>query len=1106
MMKKAVLLFGVLTYALADIYSCGGFVKSNVPIDYSKIQVKLLTPEGHLKHEEECNPQNGYYMIPIYNKGRYSLKVSAPEGWYFEPETFDFKLDGFNDPCSKNEDINFFLAGFSIHGVVDGGSGKGPTGLSLTLKQDGKVIDTATTTENGKYSFRAVAGKYEVSTGADSSVCISHGKAIVEVKNAPVLIKPDLRIAGYQFTASVMNKDRPLPGVRITLYSETMPELEKCKPITTPVSGIENVKFICPIGITSAEGQVIVPCLPSGVYFAKADYKDGETEFLFSPSVQEVHVKDHAVKVAFSVTGFTARGRVVVGGKGVAGAEVLVGGKKVTETDSNGYYTLSDLKEGTLEITAKAPHTVFSVEKNTLKLPHIKINDVKVEGFEVCGSVEKTASEQIATPLVLKRSNNADTVSIRPGSDGKFCKMVAPAKYTISPADVSSTLTPRSLDIDVTASSVHDLRFTHFKTDAVVLVTCIGTCETLSISLLHGGNVVDTVSGKDEFVFKNIGPGNYKVHINEGDRACWEQRELPLVVEKVRPQPVHFVQSGFSASIQLSHSAQLKWSHSDKKQLKGDVNAPAGLSSVCVPVQGRYHVHLISCMNFDPQQFDISVASDQVYEAKAMDAKITGAIKSTDGSGFIVKVKSGAGERDVSVSSNGVFAFHEPLTSNGDVVMTPHSATHLFDPPSFALRFRGDCAENVVTFIATKGIFIDGSITPPVSGVKITAKHEKDVNVYFETVSDSKGKYRIGPVRRVQDIKITAELDGYSFSEKPGHVGQILSMKLSKLTVVVSDMATSERLDDVLLSIVGEKDYRSNTMIDKNGEINFVGLAPGEYFLRAILQEYKFEPSTTTIAVKEGQHEHIELRGKRVSFSVFGRVREMSGAAVVGVIIEALSEQCDQHQSEATTTQDGSYRIRALKPSCQYRVSIKSGADGAAAPHCFPSQFEVRMTAEDLKGLDMVAAPYDLSTDLAVEMEFGTMTIPPLYRLYVQRDGETITQSVIHAPVTVFYLNNLPRDGREYSVRVEPDRQHQTFPAKTVFFTTDAPVRVVRIPITSSKRSGEVEISAGSLLALPFFGLLALVFFNQGRSLELFRSFISIVRPASPSVERKKRK
>ncbi|WKY03099.1 hypothetical protein Q1695_016417 [Nippostrongylus brasiliensis] len=1102
---KVVLLLTLFACASASIYSCGGFVKSSVPIDFSQIQVKLLTPEGHLKHEEECNPQNGYYMIPVYNKGLYSLKVSAPEGWYFEPESVDFKLDGVNDPCTKNEDINFSLKGFSISGIVNGGSGSGPAGLSLTLKQDGKVVDKATTTEGGKYSFRAVAGKYEVSTGADSSVCISHGKAVVEVKNSPVVVKPDLRIAGYQFIVTVANKGKPVSNVRVSLYSETKPELNDCKSISL-VKGVESAKFSCPIGTTSAEGRVVVPCLPSGEYFVIAEHKVGETEFQFSPAVQKLSVQDQAVKVSFSVSGFSTRGRVIVGKKGVSGADIILQGKKVTETNSDGYYTLQGLTEGTVEITARAPHTKFSTEKSTLALPHITLKDVKVEGFEVCGSVEKSAREPIAAPLILKKVDSADTVSIRPGADGKFCKMVAPAKYVISPADPSSTLTPRSLDIDLTASAVYDLRFTHFKTDAVVLVTCIGTCETLSISLLQGDNVVDTVRGKDEFVFKNIGPGNYKVRINEGDRGCWEQRELPLTIEKVRPQPVHFVQSGFATRVKLSHPAQLKWSHSDKKQLRGDVNAPAGLSSICVPVQGRYHVQLISCMNFEQQQFDINVASDQVYEAKALDAKISGAIKSTDGSGFTVKVKSGAGERDVSVGANGVFSFHEPLTSSGDVIITPQSTTHLFDPSSFSLRFRGDCAENVVTFVATKGIFIEGSITPSVAGVKITAQHKQDISVHFQTISDKNGKFKVGPIRRAEDMRITAELDGYAFAEKAGHVGQIVSTKLSKLTVVVSDKETSERLDDVLLSIVGGKDYRSNSMIDKTGEINFVGLAPGEYFLRAILQEYKFEPSTTTISVKEGQHEHVELKGKRVAFSVFGRVREMSGASVVGVVVEALSEQCDQHQSEAVTGHDGSYRIRALKPSCQYRVSIKAGADGAAAPHCFPSQFEVRMTAEDIKGLDMVAAPYDLSTDLAVEMEFGTMPVPATYRVSVQREGETISQSVVHAPVTVFYLNNLPRDGKEYSVRVEPDRQPQTFPAKTVFFTTDAPVRVVRIPITSSKRAGEVEISIGSLLALPFFGLLALIFFNQGRSVELFRSFASIVRPASPSTERKKRR
>lgn len=60
-------------------------------------KVKLLTPEGHLKHEEECNPQNGYYMIPVYNKGQYSLKVAAPEGWFFGERLRPFQAYEYAD-------------------------------------------------------------------------------------------------------------------------------------------------------------------------------------------------------------------------------------------------------------------------------------------------------------------------------------------------------------------------------------------------------------------------------------------------------------------------------------------------------------------------------------------------------------------------------------------------------------------------------------------------------------------------------------------------------------------------------------------------------------------------------------------------------------------------------------------------------------------------------------------------------------------------------------------------------------------------------------------------------------------------------------------------
>lgn len=48
---------------------------------YSK--VKLFTGEGNLKFETDCSPTNGYYMIPVYNKGEYSIRLFAPDGWFF---------------------------------------------------------------------------------------------------------------------------------------------------------------------------------------------------------------------------------------------------------------------------------------------------------------------------------------------------------------------------------------------------------------------------------------------------------------------------------------------------------------------------------------------------------------------------------------------------------------------------------------------------------------------------------------------------------------------------------------------------------------------------------------------------------------------------------------------------------------------------------------------------------------------------------------------------------------------------------------------------------------------------------------------------------------
>jgi hypothetical protein len=55
-------------------------------LDYSFVHVHLFTVDGLLKYSTECAP-NGYYFIPVYERGSFYLKVEGPEGWTFGART-----------------------------------------------------------------------------------------------------------------------------------------------------------------------------------------------------------------------------------------------------------------------------------------------------------------------------------------------------------------------------------------------------------------------------------------------------------------------------------------------------------------------------------------------------------------------------------------------------------------------------------------------------------------------------------------------------------------------------------------------------------------------------------------------------------------------------------------------------------------------------------------------------------------------------------------------------------------------------------------------------------------------------------------------------------
>ncbi|KAA3671988.1 uncharacterized protein DEA37_0003047, partial [Paragonimus westermani] len=109
--------------------------------------------------------------------------------------------------------------------------------------------------------------------------------------------------------------------------------------------------------------------------------------------------------------------------------------------------------------------------------------------------------------------------------------------------------------------------------------------------------------------------------------------------------------------------------------------------------------------------------------------------------------------------------------------------------------------------------------------------------------------------------------------------------KLSLVEVVVRTKVGSETstvpLPDVLVSIVGEG-HRGNQFTGPNGVANFVGLAPGQYYLRAMMKEHVFTVTkpeaqsagqASAISITEGDSVRVEISAERVAFSVSGVVR-----------------------------------------------------------------------------------------------------------------------------------------------------------------------------------------------------------------------------------------
>uniref|UniRef100_A0A8C1QUE4 Nodal modulator n=1 Tax=Cyprinus carpio TaxID=7962 RepID=A0A8C1QUE4_CYPCA len=658
----------LLMHPYTILVGCGGFVKSDVEINYSVIEIKLYTKQGSLKYQTDCAPINGYFMIPLYDKGDFVIKIEPPSGWSFEPTTVDLHVDGITDICTKEQDINFIFTGFSVLGtVLSKGHLLGPAGVEVSLRKAGEedVLQSVLTQAGGQYTFHKVLpGSYDI-TATHASWTLDQSSSTVVVSNENAPAAAPLVVKGYDVSGEVQSDSEPMKGVSFLLYSAsvTQEDISGCSvaPVDGALVGDSSLVYVCS-SQSREDGTFSFPCLPSGEYTVVPYYRGERITFDVAPSRMDFKVEHSSLTLEpiFRVMGFSVMGRVLNGpnGEGVADAVVTLNNQIKVETKEDGSFRLENMTTGTYTINTHKELMFFEpvtvkIAPSTPQLP-----DIITAGFSVCGHISvirlpETVKQLGHYKVTLSRQDQGFFRSVESDSHGAFCFQVKPGDYsiqvTLPESDVKAglALQPYSLNISLMDRPIIDLLFTQFIASVSGSVSCLAACGDLTVTLQpvsrQGERQNLQLSGSSEtlsFTFNNVLPGKYKVSITQ-EEWCWKHKSVEIEVLDSYVEGVEFRQTGYLLRCSLSHAITLEFfQDGSSPENVGIYNLSKGVNRFCLSKPGVYKVTPRSCHQFEQDYYTYNTSAPSILTLTAVRHHMTGLITTDKMLDVTVTIKS----------------------------------------------------------------------------------------------------------------------------------------------------------------------------------------------------------------------------------------------------------------------------------------------------------------------------------------------------------------------------------------------------------------------------------------------------------------------------------
>eukprot|EP01125_Pyxidicula_operculata_P021218 TRINITY_DN8096_c0_g1_i1.p1 TRINITY_DN8096_c0_g1~~TRINITY_DN8096_c0_g1_i1.p1 ORF type:complete len:1191 (+),score=340.35 TRINITY_DN8096_c0_g1_i1:31-3603(+) len=1118
---------------LEDFVDCGGFVKlspqlaqytEDKKLDYSKIRVHLLNQEGTKKDTAECAP-NGYYILPIYEKGTFTIKIDGPEGWLFSPSQFDVTVGNNQNQCSQD----FELTGFSIIGKVTGDEGckigddvAGVRGVVVKLipQTAGLPVKAQSTLSgnDGRFFFaNTVPGSYLVQA-THPNWTLKSTSAMVDHAWGTAFVKENFVVSGYTIDGRVLEgaeDGNPVQGVTFALYDEEGRALDfDCPKLPAESLPTDRTNALC--GVKSNNGLFSFDKIPCGKYVLVPYYKSGSTVYDVIPKQLNLDLRQGGASISqpFLVRGFSVYGKVKsLSGKGIEGVSIKAkslsdGTERVVVTDSNGYYTLDQVSSDQYEITAEKDKYVFSsLSKQTIS-PSMVIPDITATSFQICGKVyipQPPSGVKVESRKVVLKSESGTKVSTMTDPSGHYCfTKVVPGKYFVIP-DISGIeveaglhMTDSEIEVLVDSQPVLDVNFEQARLLVSGTVKCLEPpCDTsISVSLSAVGRVsrVTTAlaigqdgSSEDQFIFKGILPGKYELTINH-ENWCWEKETEIIDVTSKDVTDIQFVQVGYVFECKSTHALDLV--SVDKAHT---FQVKKGKNRFCLPQPGVYDFEPKSCFKFESDKYTYDTFKPSVLKLNARHYRVLGKVNvdaaydiSTDPQVSVeVKSKSNVDPKlaDITKIDDRTYEFSYWAELEEKLTFTPKSSTLFFYPQSIIADVDSDgCPPALNPFVGRPGIYLSGTVTPALKGVKIDVLFADTLQSIGLTgiKTNAKGEYNAGPLYDDRKYVIKAEKEGYNLVEVEGQTGNFQALKLGHVEVTVTHQGAP--LAGVVLSLSGSSGYKNNNATDSTGSFKFGSLFPAEYFLRPILREYSFDPTSVPISITEGLEKSVSFTATRVAYIVSGKVSSLSGEPEKLVTVEAVG---DGLYEETQTDVTGTYRLRGLLPGKSYNIQVKLNTTSSSSSsssgksiklsRAEPSVVPITIGTIDVENVDFIAFrkinSFEISGVVATTGQvLSTLTV----QLYTIGEESKPSASPVAeqrlGPVGNFFSFERLDYATKYLVKLKTDLSEKSFvyklPSVTVDNTNHSHHVFVQLDFSAEEKKVEIQVEQESFLSL----------------------------------------